>query len=87
MCTTNNFCIPEELQTLPPWTHDLYIGSPKLWSYDDFGSTMKRNRGSIVNDVSAGRGPSNGFLLGKKRVFPRLDAVLWIYEQVQGGKK
>lgn len=70
--------IPTELEAAPAWAHDAYHNAPVLLGYDDIAAISRMSRGSIANLHSEGQGPQNGLLMGRKRVFPRLDAILWL---------
>lgn len=72
--------LPTELEAAPAWALDAYYNAPTLLGYDDLSSISRMSRGSIANLVSEGKGPKNGLLMGKKRLFPRVDAILWLVD-------
>lgn len=71
----------EQLQTAPEWVHDVYRNAPALLGYDDIAKTVGLARGSIANWQSEGRAPANGVMIGRRRMFPRLDVCLWLIDR------
>lgn len=70
--------LPPELVSAPLWAQDLYENSPPLVDYWHIAKASCMSKGSVANLHSEGNGPQNGIILGRKRVFPRLDAILWL---------
>lgn len=73
--------IHELLQAAPEWVQDVYRNSPALLGYDDIAKAVGLSRGSNANWQSEGRGPANGIMIGRRRVFPRLDVCRWLIER------
>ncbi len=76
--------IPSAIADAPEWAQDVFQSLPCLASYDDIGRASRMNRGTIANLYSNGRGPNGSLLLGKKRVFPRLEVCKWLMDLAEG---
>ncbi len=72
--------LPCELESAPQWAIDVFQNLQPLAGYDDVAPLVRMSRGSIANLLSQGRGPDGGVLIGRKRVFPRLNVVLWLLD-------
>ncbi len=72
--------VPKELVEAPMWAIDMYNALPVLASYDDISAQTHIATGTIANKCSAGKGPRGGLILGKKKVFPRIEVVLWLLQ-------
>ncbi len=81
--TNHTTAIPTELADAPEWAQDIFQNLPCLASYDDIGRVSRMNRGTIANFHSEKRGPQGSVLLGKKRVFPRLEVCKWLMEMAE----
>lgn len=74
--------VPQEIISAPEWAQDIYHRLPCLATYDDISNCTQMNRGTIANFHSEGKGPLGSILLGKKRVFPRLEVVKWMLSRL-----
>lgn len=74
---------PQEILNSAEWVQDIYRQLPPLAGYDAIGAVSGMHRGSIANFHSAGCGPASGMLIGKKRVFPRLEVCKWLIEMAE----
>lgn len=81
--TNSPNAIPTDIADAPTWAQDVFQSLPCLASYDDIGRASRMNRGTIANFHSEGRGPKGSVLLGKKRVFPRLEVCKWLMEMAE----
>lgn len=74
---------PQEITVSPVWVQDVYQQLPALAGYDAISAVSGMHRGSIANFHSEGNGPKGGMLIGRKRVFPRLEVCKWLMEMAE----
>ena len=70
--------LPAELVNAPAWAIDTYHQLPPLCGYTDLARVTGMSKGGVANLHSEGNAPANGFLMGRRRVYPRADAVAWL---------
>ena len=77
--------IPQKIKDLPSIFHRLYMTTPEIVTR----KTLSELSGGIVspktlaNLDTQNRGPTGRVLWGKKVVYPRDEAILWLYNYTQ----
>ncbi len=69
-----------KLKNAPFWVRDLYENLKPLVTYKEIANHSSYKRNTLANLSSQGLGPDGGFLLKRKKVYPRLNVVLWLWE-------
>ncbi len=73
--------LPPELEHAPVWAVEVYQQLPPLVSYEVLAPYAYVTPKSLANIYSQGKGPKGGRLMGKVKVFPRLEATLWLMKK------